>query len=96
MREILLASIQQLDEPFRSLLIMRDIQGMSYADMQGALEMNASQVKVYLHRGRRKLRENSELRSAFESVHGLAEAEAGAAQGPGGAENRLARNGRAN
>ena len=72
LREILLASIQALDEPFRSLLIMRDIQGMSYADMQGALEMSESQVKVYLHRGRRKLREDEDLRRAFGGVHGTA------------------------
>jgi len=70
LREALLESIQALDEPFRSLLIMRDIQGMSYADMQGALEMSESQVKVYLHRGRRKLREDEDLRRAFGSVHG--------------------------
>lgn len=73
LREALLESIQALDEPFRSLLIMRDIQGMSYADMQGALEMSESQVKVYLHRGRRKLREDEELRRAFASLHGNAE-----------------------
>lgn len=73
LREVLLESIQALDEPFRSLLIMRDIQGMSYADMQGALEMSESQVKVYLHRGRRKLREDENLRRAFGSVHGAAE-----------------------
>lgn len=73
LREALLGSIQALDEPFRSLLIMRDIQGMSYADMQGALEMSESQVKVYLHRGRRKLREDEDLRRAFAGVHGAAE-----------------------
>ncbi len=73
LREALLESIQALDEPFRSLLIMRDIQGMSYADMQGALEMSESQVKVYLHRGRRKLREDEDLRRAFAGVHGTAE-----------------------
>lgn len=73
LREALLESIQALDEPFRSLLIMRDIQGMSYADMQGALEMSESQVKVYLHRGRRKLREDEDLRRTFGSVYGTAE-----------------------
>ena len=72
LREALLESIQALDEPFRSLLIMRDIQGMSYADMQGALEMSESQVKC-IASGRRKLREDEELRRAFASLHGNAE-----------------------
>lgn len=45
---------------------MRDIQGMSYEEIEGSLELSASQVKVYLHRARRKLRENSKLRHLFE------------------------------
>ncbi len=73
LREMLLESIQALDEPFRSLLIMRDIQGMSYADIQGALELSESQVKVYLHRGRRKLREDKGLRHAFAEMRGTGE-----------------------
>ena len=73
LREMLLESIQALDEPFRSLLIMRDIQGMSYADIQGALELSESQVKVYLHRGRRKLREDKGLRLAFAEMRGTGE-----------------------
>lgn len=64
--------IQQLDDPFRSIIILRDIQGQSYADIQETLNMNESQVKVYLHRGRRKLRENAELRNMYESMSGVA------------------------
>lgn len=45
---------------------MRDIQGMNYEEIQGSLELSASQVKVYLHRARRKLRENRQLRELFE------------------------------
>jgi DNA-directed RNA polymerase specialized sigma24 family protein len=30
--------------------------------------MNASQVKVYLHRARRKLRQNAQLRQRFEDL----------------------------
>ena len=58
-------AIQALDDPFRSIVIMRDIQGLSYEEIQCSLELSASQVKVYLHRGRRKLREDSELRRMF-------------------------------
>ena len=60
------SAIKSLDDPFRSIVIMRDIQGMSYDEIQGSLELSASQVKVYLHRARRKLRENSKLRQLFE------------------------------
>jgi len=63
-------AIKALDEPFRSILIMRDIQGLSYADIQETLEISDSQVKVYLHRGRRKLRENPALRSLFSAWTG--------------------------
>ncbi|MFT4815129.1 MAG: RNA polymerase sigma-70 factor (ECF subfamily) [Pseudohongiellaceae bacterium] len=59
-------AIKSLEDPFRSIVIMRDIQGMSYEEIQGSLELSASQVKVYLHRARRKLRENSKLRQLFE------------------------------
>ncbi len=65
-RQLLLA-IKALDDPFRSIIIMRDIHAMSYAEIQISLDMSASQVKVYLHRGRRKLRDNTELRRLFES-----------------------------
>lgn len=60
------AAIRELNDPFRSIVIMRDIQGMSYEEVQGSLDLSASQVKVYLHRARRKLREDKELRQLFE------------------------------
>lgn len=59
-------AIKSLEDPFRSIVIMRDIQGMSYEEIQGSLELSASQVKVYLHRARRKLREDGRLRQLFE------------------------------
>ena len=61
----LMEVIKSLDDPFRSIIIMRDIQGMSYAEIQNSLDMSESQVKVYLHRSRRKLRENRTLRQLF-------------------------------
>ncbi len=69
-KEELMASIKLLDDPFRSIIIMRDIQGMSYSDIQHTLDMSESQVKVYLHRGRRKLRENPALRNLFDTMTG--------------------------
>lgn len=69
-KEELMASIKLLDDPFRSIIILRDIQGMSYSDIQHTLDMSESQVKVYLHRGRRKLRENPALRKLFDTMTG--------------------------
>lgn len=69
-RQHLQTAIKALDEPFRSIIIMRDIQSLSYAEMQEALDMSESQVKVYLHRGRRKLRESAVLRKMYDSLSG--------------------------
>ena len=63
-------AIKALDEPFRSIMVMRDIQNLSYAEIQESLGISESQVKVYLHRGRRKLRENSQLRQMFAQLTG--------------------------
>ncbi|MCG8415196.1 MAG: RNA polymerase sigma factor [Pseudomonadales bacterium] len=69
----LMHCIHSLDDPFRSIIIMRDIQGQSYADIQHSLDMSESQVKVYLHRGRRKLRDNEKLRQLFDLKTGRSE-----------------------
>ncbi len=65
-RHRLMHGIRKLDDPFRSIIIMRDIQGQTYDDIKYCLELSESQVKVYLHRARRKLREDSELRRLYE------------------------------
>ena len=77
-KQQLMEAIKSLDDPFRSILVMRDIQGMSYTDIQQSLDISASQVKVYLHRGRRKLRENKKLRSLYEA---MSDSETGDSQG---------------
>ncbi|MCI5107210.1 MAG: sigma-70 family RNA polymerase sigma factor [Pseudomonadales bacterium] len=70
-------AIRALEEPFRSIVIMRDIQGMSYEEIRECLQMSESQVKVYLHRSRRKLRENRRLREIFSAATGASLPEAG-------------------
>ncbi len=52
----LVQAIRELDEPFCSLVVLRDIQELSYQEIGEALDLKESQVKVYLHRARRKLR----------------------------------------
>jgi RNA polymerase sigma factor (sigma-70 family) len=50
-------ALEQIEEPYRSIIVMREIQGMTYAEVAASLEMPLNTVKVYLHRGRKKLRE---------------------------------------
>ena len=50
-------SIDRLGEPYRSLVVLRDVQQNSYEEVAEALELTLSQVKVYLHRARKQLRE---------------------------------------
>ena len=55
--------VDTLPEPQRSLLVMFDVQGLDGATCARVLGLNANQVKVYLHRARRKLREQLERAS---------------------------------
>ena len=50
-------AIGRLKEPYRSLVILRDVHQHSYEDVAQTMELSLSQVKVYLHRARKQLRE---------------------------------------
>jgi len=50
-------AIANLKEPYRSLIVFRDIQQHSYQEIAEMLEMSLSQVKVYIFRARKQLRE---------------------------------------
>ncbi|NNL95767.1 MAG: RNA polymerase sigma factor [Xanthomonadales bacterium] len=50
-------SIAGLREPYRSLVVLRDIQQHSYEEVAGVMDLSLSLVKVYLHRARKQLRE---------------------------------------
>ena len=54
----LLAALHAMSEPHRSVVILREVQGLSYREIGEALEMPLSTVRVTLHRGRRRLRED--------------------------------------
>jgi RNA polymerase sigma-70 factor (ECF subfamily) len=62
----ILRALDTLPEPGRSVVILREIQGLSYQEIGEALEMPTSSVRVTLHRGRRRLRE--ELREVHDHV----------------------------
>jgi RNA polymerase sigma-70 factor (ECF subfamily) len=55
--QLLQRSIARLGEPYRSLVVLRDVQQNSYEEVADTLELSLAQVKVYLHRARKQLRE---------------------------------------
>lgn len=61
-------AVAELDEPYRSIVMLREMQELSYAEICEALDMPMSRVKVYLHRGRRRLREVIRERMAHGDV----------------------------
>ena len=50
-------ALQALPEEHRTIVVLREIQGLKYGEIAGALGLPLNTVKVYLHRGRRALRE---------------------------------------
>jgi len=51
------STINGLKEPYRSLVVLRDVHQHSYEEVATVLELSLSQVKTYLHRARKQLRE---------------------------------------
>ena len=49
-------SIESLKEPYRSLIILADLQQRSIKEVAITLNLNENQAKVYIHRGRKQLR----------------------------------------
>ncbi len=50
-------AIAGLKEPYRSLIVMRDVQQHSYKEIAQMLEMSMARVKVCIYRARQQLRE---------------------------------------
>lgn len=61
-------AIHRLAEPYRSVVVLREIDELTYAEIAEALELPMNTVKVYLHRGRRKLREQLRERVAHDEL----------------------------
>ncbi len=57
-REQLESALTQLNEPYRSIVVMREVQGLAYDEIAAAMNMPLGTIKVYLHRARRQLRES--------------------------------------
>lgn len=53
-------ALDEVDEPYRSVIVLREIQDLKYKEIAEALDMPINTVKVYIHRGRKKLRKQLE------------------------------------
>lgn len=49
-------ALTRIDEPYRSVVILRELQELQYREISEVLDMPLNTVKVYLHRGRKRLR----------------------------------------
>jgi len=56
-KAILEAALNKLSETQRSLVVLKDYEGYSYEEIGQIMNLNPSQVKVYLHRARLQLKE---------------------------------------
>lgn len=56
LQEVIRKAVARLPEPYRSAVILREIQEHSYADVAQTLEIPVNTVKTHVHRGRRMLR----------------------------------------
>lgn len=57
LQKILNEALILLNETQRSIVLLKDYEGYNYAEIGEMLNLNESQVKVYLFRARQKLRE---------------------------------------
>lgn len=55
-RRHLRAALEELKDPMKSIVILREIEGLAYQEISDVLDVPLNTVRVYLHRGRRQLR----------------------------------------
>ncbi|NNF03608.1 MAG: sigma-70 family RNA polymerase sigma factor [Rhodothermales bacterium] len=56
-RERLSEALDKLDEPYRSIVVFRELHEYKYNEIAEALDLPLGTVKVYLHRARKALRQ---------------------------------------
>jgi len=61
-------AMEDLKEPQRSIILLREVQDLTYEEIAETLDLSLSAVKVYLHRARKKVRQR------FEGEDGMHEA----------------------
>jgi RNA polymerase sigma-70 factor (ECF subfamily) len=55
LRDHVLDALDRVDDPYREVVALRELQGLKYKEIAETLDMPLNTVKVYLHRGRKKL-----------------------------------------
>jgi RNA polymerase sigma-70 factor (ECF subfamily) len=68
MRELLEQAILALPFPYRTVIMLRDVEEMSTAEAANALDLTEEAVKVRLHRGRAMLRKELFVRAGATSA----------------------------
>jgi RNA polymerase sigma-70 factor (ECF subfamily) len=72
-RRQLRAALAELPEPYRSVLVLREIRDLQYKEIADMLELPINTVKTHVHRGRKLLRQR--LREVLgEKAYGYSEA----------------------
>jgi RNA polymerase sigma-70 factor (ECF subfamily) len=56
LRDHVLNALDRVDDPYRRVVALRELQGLKYKEIADALDMPLNTVKVYIHRGRKRLR----------------------------------------
>jgi len=56
-KKVLMEALNRLNETQKSLVMLKDYEGYSYEEIGKIMDLNESQVKVYLHRARLALRD---------------------------------------
>lgn len=56
LKKILQNALNLLDEQSRNLVLLKDYEGYSYEEIAKVTDLNTTQVKVYLHRARKVLK----------------------------------------
>jgi len=57
LRDHILDALDRVDDPYRRVVALRELQGLKYKEIADMLDMPLNTVKVYIHRGRNKLRD---------------------------------------
>lgn len=57
LKKVLDRALNTLDEQSRALVILKDYEGYKYDEIAQITDLTASQVRVYLHRARKKLKD---------------------------------------
>jgi RNA polymerase sigma-70 factor, ECF subfamily len=56
-RRSLQAALNEIGEPYRTVVLLREVQGLPHREISEALGIPEATVRVHLHRGRQRLRE---------------------------------------